>query len=168
MASEMERSRRRGMASKWKRHGGWNPTIRRRAQIPFPRRTAIPATKTHHASATHNDATTKAMTSKELGGFDGHGRAQIGAKQTKAECRNTPYPVHGSGLGQSCPRSGDLRSHHGRPSEQETPANATAGRWARARNGGRPSEIRAGRLGRARMAGPRHRTSVGEFPAARR
>jgi hypothetical protein len=139
MASELERSRQRGMARKWKRHGGWNPTIRRRAQIP--RHTTIPATKTHHASAAHNDATTKAMTSKELGGFNGHERAQIGAIEMKAGRRNTPYPKHDSGLGQSCPRLGDLRGHHGRPSEQETPVNATTGRWARARNDGRPSKI---------------------------
>jgi hypothetical protein len=35
----------------------------RRAQIP--RRTAMPVTKTHHASAAHGDATTRAMASRE-------------------------------------------------------------------------------------------------------
>lgn len=43
------------------------------------------ATNTHHATAAHSDATTKAVASKELGVFDGHGRAQIGATKTKTE-----------------------------------------------------------------------------------
>jgi hypothetical protein len=85
---------------------------RRRAQIS--RRSTMPATNTHHASAAHSDAMTRAMASKELGGFDGHGRAQIGATETKTGRRNAPYPGHGRGLGQSCPRSGDLRGHQGK------------------------------------------------------
>jgi hypothetical protein len=87
---------------------------RRRAQIS--RRSTMPATNTHHASAAHNDAMTRAMASKELGGFDGHGRAQIGATETKTGHRNAPYPGHGRGLGldQSCPRSGDLHGQQGK------------------------------------------------------
>ncbi|AQK69525.1 14-3-3-like protein GF14 omega [Zea mays] len=54
---------------------------RQRAQISC--RPTMPATNTHHASAAHSDATTRAMANKELGRFDGHRRAQIGATETK-------------------------------------------------------------------------------------
>lgn len=74
----------------------------------------MPAINTHHASAAHSDAMTRAMASKELDGFDGHGRAQIGATETKTGHRNAPYPGHGRGLGQSCPRSGDLHGQQGK------------------------------------------------------
>jgi hypothetical protein len=44
---------------------------RRRAQIS--RRPTMPAINTHHATAAHSDAMTKAVASKELSGFDGLG-----------------------------------------------------------------------------------------------
>jgi hypothetical protein len=50
---------------------------RRRAQISL--HPTMPETNTHHATAMHSDVTTRVVASKELGGFDGLGRAQIGA-----------------------------------------------------------------------------------------
>jgi hypothetical protein len=57
--------------------------IMKRRCSQISRRPTMPATNTHHASVAHSDETTRAMASKELGRFDGHGRAQISATETK-------------------------------------------------------------------------------------
>ena len=92
---------------------------RQRAQISC--RPTMPATNTHHASAAHSDATTRAMANKELGRFDGHRRAQIGATETKTRrgsrkgapvsretARRAQRAARGKQLG--CARAGAVRS----------------------------------------------------------
>jgi hypothetical protein len=92
----------------------------------------MPATDTHHASAAHSDVTTRAMTSKELGGFDGHGRAQIGATETKTghgSRKGAPASRETRRREQGVARAGSRSAVHAQ--ELCDPPSREGERWAR-------------------------------------